>query len=109
LVRNNPNKTELHVSYTVVVPLAEDDLASCQEQSAIFGCWKDQQINLSAKKPAAPMPRCNNFWRDNFSTATAFASVLQRLLCPGFATAWRTSRRPGTSFGRRVGVDATPI
>jgi hypothetical protein len=60
LVRDNPNKTELQVSYTVVVPSAEDDLVSRQAQSAIFGCSKDQQINLSAKKSATLMPRRNN-------------------------------------------------
>jgi len=59
--------------------LAEDDLVSRQAQSAIFGCSKDQQINLSAKKSATPMPRRNNFQRDNFSIATAFVSVSQRL------------------------------
>jgi hypothetical protein len=69
---DNPNKTELQVSHTVVVPLAEDDRVSRQAQSAIFGCWKDQQINLSTKKSATPMPRRNNCQRDNFSTATAF-------------------------------------
>jgi hypothetical protein len=50
LVRNNPNKTELQASCTVVVPLAEDDLVSRQAQSAIFGCWKDQQIKSIDQK-----------------------------------------------------------
>jgi hypothetical protein len=79
LVRNNPNKTELQASYTVVVPLAEDDRVARHAQSSIFGCCKDQQINLSAKKSATPMSRRNNFQRDNFSTAPAFVSVLQGL------------------------------
>jgi hypothetical protein len=57
LVRDNPNKTELQVSHTVVVPLAEDDLVSRQAQSAIFGCCKDQQINLSAKNRQRPRDR----------------------------------------------------
>jgi hypothetical protein len=87
LVRDNPNKTELQVSHTVVVPLANHDLVSRQAQSAIFGCWKDQQINLSTRKSATPMPRRNNFRRDNFSIATALVSVLQRL-------PWRRSRLP---------------
>jgi hypothetical protein len=66
LVRDNPNKTELQVSHTVVVPLAEHDLVSRQAQSAIIGCWEHQQINRSAKKSATPiMPRRNNFQRDN--------------------------------------------
>jgi hypothetical protein len=79
LVRDNPNKTELQVSHTVVVPLAEHDLVSRQAQSAIIGCCKDQQINRSAKKSATLiMPRRNNFPRDNLGIATAF-SVLQSL------------------------------
>jgi hypothetical protein len=73
LVRDNPNKTELQVSDTIVVPLAEDDLVSRRAQSAIFGCWKDQQLNLSTKKSATPMPRRNNFQRDNFSAAMPVA------------------------------------
>jgi hypothetical protein len=79
LVRDNPNKTELQVSHTVVVPLAEDDLVSRQAQSAILGCWKDQQINLSTKKMATPMPRRNNFQRDNVNAAMAFVSGVAKL------------------------------
>jgi hypothetical protein len=39
---------------TVVVPLVEHDRVSRQAQSAIFGCWKDRQINPSTKKSATP-------------------------------------------------------
>jgi hypothetical protein len=31
------------------------------------------------QKIGTPMPRCNNFQRDNFSSAAAFVSVLQSL------------------------------
>jgi hypothetical protein len=56
LVRDNPNKTELHVSHTLVVPLAEHEPVLREAQSSIFGCQKDQHINRPVKNPATDHP-----------------------------------------------------